>query len=702
MVHGVSAETADDVRPPPSRSINAVPGHTTPTYKPEPLKRDKSLAPPEKYNHLINAFAPGTYGVALDENENIDVCRVRGVANVHGAMRYFDIMGVVLVRLPPDFYVALGVDPVAAQSVPGSSATPWGCHLAVKKGLIPFFVYFDIHGGSTLCGPNSKYWDGTRIRATLLAEANMERIIAGRTPIDIRASLFELHEEDPAAAGRRVAPDSAEWTAPCVRGGQTTKEKWRRLREEAAKGTISEEDAEELTYLLACCHLGGQMTREMWKRLQADEKAGKISEKDAAFLAYLRANSSRGGATTTALWERLKADEKAGKISEEDAAYLAYLRANISRGGASTTALWERLQAEEATGKLSEEDAAYLAYLRANSSRAGKLGGATTTALWDRLQADEKAGKISEEDAANLAKRRADISRGGATTTALWERLQAEETTGKLSEEDAAYLAKQRANSSRGGKLGGKLGGATTKALWDRLKAEEATGTISEEDAANLAKRRADKSRASVKGCGNAKTIGEVIDMILVDASARRNPWVTWKDLFDKVRESTDTSVKNHQSFNAAVARYRKVYGWVSSRTYGMRAAGEIDVMRDILSLTTAELKAELRKRDVPYRAKDGVGTLRDRLRTKLKEEGEENEDTREARGVAAAADAADAVPRELADAPRDAPPPAAARDAPPPAARDARASVAVAAEFDFIDLCDSDDDAPVEPSAPE
>ena len=98
MVHGVSAETVDDVRPPPSRSINAVPGHTTPTYMPEPLKRNKSLAPPEKFNHLIDAFAPGTYGVALDENENFDVCRVRGAANVHGAMRYFDRMGVVLVR----------------------------------------------------------------------------------------------------------------------------------------------------------------------------------------------------------------------------------------------------------------------------------------------------------------------------------------------------------------------------------------------------------------------------------------------------------------------------------------------------------------------------------------------------------------------------------------------------------------------------
>ncbi|EEH56563.1 uncharacterized protein MICPUCDRAFT_47483, partial [Micromonas pusilla CCMP1545] len=157
-VHGVTAETAEDARPPPPRTINAVPGHTTRADEPEPLKPDGSLAVPKRYNFLIDAFAPATYGVAIRENEHVDVLRVRGADNVRGAVRYFELNDVDLVAFPPHFYVALGFDPVLAQAVPESSATPWGGHLAVRKGLLPFFVYFDLHTGSTLCGPNSRFW----------------------------------------------------------------------------------------------------------------------------------------------------------------------------------------------------------------------------------------------------------------------------------------------------------------------------------------------------------------------------------------------------------------------------------------------------------------------------------------------------------------------------------------------------------------
>ena len=333
-VHGVTAETAEDARPPPPRTINAVPGHTTRADEPEPLKPDGSLAVPKRYNFLIDAFAPATYGVAIRENEHVDVLRVRGADNVRGAVRYFELNDVDLVAFPPHFYVALGFDPVLAQAVPESSATPWGGHLAVRKGLLPFFVYFDLHTGSTLCGPNSRFWDAERIYASLLAGANFERAIARRPPIAMCDSLFCLHNVDPAAAGRRVTVDGdgAEWTVPCVRGGRTTKEKWRRLQEEAENGTISDEDAEELTYLLACCHLGGQMTREKWRQLLADEEAGTIGMKDRDYLAYLRAcaarGSARGGATTAARWKYLAEAEAAETITEEAAADLAYLRAS--------------------------------------------------------------------------------------------------------------------------------------------------------------------------------------------------------------------------------------------------------------------------------------------------------------------------------------------------------------------------------------
>ena len=136
--------------------------------------------------------------------ERVDVLRVRGADNVRGAVRYFKLNDVDLVAFPPHFYVALGFDPVLAQAVPESSATPWGGHLAVRKGLLPFFVYFDLHPGSTLCGPNSRFWDAVRIYASLLAGANFERAIARRPPIDMCDSLFCLHNVDPAAAGRRA------------------------------------------------------------------------------------------------------------------------------------------------------------------------------------------------------------------------------------------------------------------------------------------------------------------------------------------------------------------------------------------------------------------------------------------------------------------------------------------------------------------
>ena len=394
-VHGVTAETAEDARPPPPRTINAVPGHTTRADEPELLKPDGSLAVPERYNFLIDMFAPATYGVAIRENEHVDVLRVRGADNVRGAVRYFKLNDVDLVAFPPHFYVALGIDPVLAQAVPESSATPWGGHLAVRKGMLPFFVYFDLHPGSTLCGPNSRFWDAERIFFSLLASANFERAIARRPPIDMCESLFCLHNVDPAAAGQRVTVDGdgAEWTVPCVRGGRTTKEKWRRLQEEAENGTISDEDAEEFTYLLACSHLGGQMTREKWQQLLADEEAGTIGKKDRDYLAYLRACAARGGATAGAEYKRLS---EAGTLTELDRAKLERLRDGHSRGGKANAEEYKRLS-EAIT--LTELDRAKLERQRAQNVARAKKGaekrwGAVTT-LNDELEAilTENQGK---------------------------------------------------------------------------------------------------------------------------------------------------------------------------------------------------------------------------------------------------------------------------------------------------------------------
>ncbi|EEH57955.1 uncharacterized protein MICPUCDRAFT_46956 [Micromonas pusilla CCMP1545] len=526
-VHGVTAETAEDARPPPPRTINAVPGHTTRADEPELLKPDGSLAVPKRYNFLINAFAPATYGVAIRENEHVDVLRVRGADNVRGAVRYFELNDVDLVAFPPHFYVALGFDPVLAQAVPESSATPWGGHLAVRKGLLPFFVYFDLHPGSTLCGPNSRFWDAVRIYASLLACANFERAIARRPPIDMCDSLFCLHNVDPAAAGRRVTVDGdgAEWTVPCVRGGRTTKEKWRRLQEEAENGTISDEDAEELTYLLACGHLGGQMTREKWRQLLADEEAGTIGMKDRDYLAYLRECAARGGRTTKEKWRRLQEEAENGTISDEDAEELTYLRACGHLGGQMTREKWRRLQEEAENGTISDEDAEELTYLLA----CGHLGGQMTREKWRRLQEEAENGTISDEDAEELTYLRACAARGGATTGAEYKPLSEADT---LTEPDRAKLERQRDARSRGGKAKaaeykrlseadtltepdraklerqraqnvarGKKGGKANAAEYKRLSEAD---TLTEPDRAKLERQRDARSRGGKKG-GKAK-----------------------------------------------------------------------------------------------------------------------------------------------------------------------------------------------------
>jgi len=462
-VHGVTAETAEDARPPPPRTINAVPGHTTRADEPELLKPDGSLAVPERYNFLIDMFAPATYGVAIRENEHVDVLRVRGADNVRGAVRYFKLNDVDLVAFPPHFYVALGIDPVLAQAVPESSATPWGGHLAVRKGMLPFFVYFDLHPGSTLCGPNSRFWDAERIFFSLLASANFERAIARRPPIDMCESLFCLHNVDPAAAGQRVTVDGdgAEWTVPCVRGGRTTKEKWRRLQEEAENGTISDEDAEEFTYLLACSHLGGQMTREKWQQLLADEEAGTIGKKDRDYLAYLRACAARGGRTTKEKWRRLQEEAENGTISDEDAEELTYLLASRARGGATTGAEYKRLLADEEAGTIGMKDRDYLAYLRACAAR----GGATAGAEYKRLS---EAGTLTELDRAKLERLRDGHSRGGKANAEEYKRLSEAIT---LTELDRAKLERQRAqNVARAKKGAEKRWGAVTT-LNDELEA---------------------------------------------------------------------------------------------------------------------------------------------------------------------------------------------------------------------------------------
>ena len=107
----MTTETAEDARPPPSRIINAVPGHTTPADTPELLNDDKSLRPPENLAHIIDYMAPATFGVALDENEHVDVVRIRGAKTVKGAFKYYKTQGVRLVPMPDSFYVFLGIDP---------------------------------------------------------------------------------------------------------------------------------------------------------------------------------------------------------------------------------------------------------------------------------------------------------------------------------------------------------------------------------------------------------------------------------------------------------------------------------------------------------------------------------------------------------------------------------------------------------------
>jgi len=80
--HGITTETAAYERPPPSRSVNAVPGHTNPAGKPELLMLDGSLRPPDGMLGLMRLLAPATFGIALDENQNIDTVRLRGAATV--------------------------------------------------------------------------------------------------------------------------------------------------------------------------------------------------------------------------------------------------------------------------------------------------------------------------------------------------------------------------------------------------------------------------------------------------------------------------------------------------------------------------------------------------------------------------------------------------------------------------------------------
>ena len=264
----MTTETAEDARPPPSRIINAVPGHTTPADTPELLKDDKSLQPPEKLALIIDYMAPATFGVALDENEHVDVVRIRGAATVKGARKYYKTQGVRLVPMPDSVYVFLGIDPETARAVPDSKTTPWGCHLAVKKGLTPFFVSCNVHAGSTVAGPKARYWDADDVFATLLVEANTERALAGKPPIAERVCLFRLHGFNPAEAGRRATgrrEQGPEWTHPCVRGGK-------------AGGKA-----------------GGKTTAAQWKRLLAKETTKELSEEEAADLAHRREYSARGG-----------------------------------------------------------------------------------------------------------------------------------------------------------------------------------------------------------------------------------------------------------------------------------------------------------------------------------------------------------------------------------------------------------------------
>ena len=340
------------VRPPPARTINALPGHTTRADEPESLRADGSLAPPKHMEALMTFMGEATFGIALEENRSIDVVRLRGAVTIKSGLSWYRYKGLKVVRLPDDFYTKLGIDPQVARALPTSQNTPWGVHLAVKEGITPFFICCDVHPGSTLCGPNSRYWDGDAVCATLHAGMNTERALAGLPLIDEEVSLFALHGFDPAEAGRRATArleEDPEWTHPCIRGGKTTAAEWKRLQEGRDAGTLDDDDKSKLALWLAHCvrggkaggKAGGKVIAAEWKRLKEGRDAGTLDDDDKSKLAlWLEERGKAVEASNkakTAEWNRLQEGRDAGTLDDDDKSKLALWRQVGMRSGATTT-----------------------------------------------------------------------------------------------------------------------------------------------------------------------------------------------------------------------------------------------------------------------------------------------------------------------------------------------------------------------------
>ena len=378
------------VRPPPARTINALPGHTTRADEPESLRADGSLAPPKHMEALMTFMGEATFGIALEENRSIDVVRLRGAVTIKSGLSWYRHKGLKVVRLPDDFYTKLGIDPQVARALPTSQNTPWGVHLAVMEGITPFFICCDVHPGSTLCGPHSRYWDGDAVCATLHAGMNTERALAGLPLIDEEVSLFALHGFDPAEAGRRATArleEDPEWTHPCIRGGKTTAAEWKRLQEGRDAGTLDDDDKSKLALWLAHCVRGGKAIAAEWKRLQEGRDAGTLDDDDESKLSLWLDDSARGGkqlppsgigfrrAATRARWTTMTSQScRCGSARQ-----LPPSGSGFKEG--------------RDAGTLDDDDESKLAlWLEHSARKAGEAGGKAKTAEWNRLQGGPRRG----------------------------------------------------------------------------------------------------------------------------------------------------------------------------------------------------------------------------------------------------------------------------------------------------------------------
>jgi len=680
-----------DVRPPPARTINALPGHTTRADEPESLfSDDGSLAPPKKLAALMTYFAPSTFDIALDENAHIDVVRLRGADTINTGLAWYKYKGVKIVRLPDQFYDKLGIDPKKALAIPSSKKTPRGAHLAVMAGLDPFFIFCDVHPGSTLCGPKSRFWDGDTICAMLHAGANTERALAGLPLIPEDVSLFALHGFDPAEAGRRATAghgEGPEWMQPCFRGGETTRAEWQRLREGHEAGTLDEVDEKKLAQWLEHCSRGGKATAAEWKRLREGHEAGTLDEADEMKLALWLDHCVRGGKATRAEWQRLREGHEAGTLDEADEMKLALWLDHCVRGGKATRAEWQRLREGHEAGTLDEEDEKKLAQWLEHCVRGGKAGGKATAAEWKRLREGHEAGTLDEEDEEKLAlwldhssgggkataaewKRLREgheagtldeedeekltmwldhWSRGGKATQAEWKRLREGLEAGSLKDDDKKKLALLLDNCSRGGKAGGKAGGVGKE--WKRLQDAEKAKNLTPEDKEKLAMWKEQREAAGRRG--SLTTVAEDIEAVLRTAARTTKTWLTPQMIMDDLRTqkgreaSLDmirvTVFNEHLRFgwNRRFARCRGGKKLTEVRAAAPGDSAEAVGTKKLKDMTKAELRFELMANEVSYYKRDLVATLRDsvrELRARKQQESEAADDASAAAARSAAA----------------------------------------------------------------